>query len=303
MLALSPNGTIIIQSMKPLDAPMPRRINPPRTGPGPMRGFTLIELLVVVAIIAILAGILMPALSKAKTKARTVQCLSNVRQLALAWLIYPDDNEGWLSPNYSNQLGGWVSGFMDFATDTSDNTNVQYLIEPQFAKLGPYTRSPGVYKCPNDRSSVMLRNAPVPRVRSYSMNFAAGNSAEDGKLPLGEGWKIYRKTSDLVAPAPVNHWMFMDEHPDSIDDGSFLVDLGSSGQRAQLISFPAHYHNRGASIAYADGHVQVHEWHDSHTLYPNEYCGCLSSYAVNGFYKKSPNNTDVAWLQERTSSR
>jgi prepilin-type N-terminal cleavage/methylation domain-containing protein/prepilin-type processing-associated H-X9-DG protein len=266
-------------------------------------GFTLIELLVVIAIIAILASFLMPALSKAKGKAKAMGCLNNTRQLTLAWLMYPDDHEGRFSPNYSNQLGGWVSGFLDYVGSTLDNTNVQYLTESKFAKLGPYAGASEIYKCPSDRSEVSIGFVPHPRVRSYSMNFAIGNPAEEGALPMGSGWRIYRKTSDLVAPSPANHWVTMDEHPDSIDDGSFLVDLESTGQRAQLVSFPANYHERGASVAYADGHAVIHRWLDEHTRYPNQYCGCLSSYAVNGLYKKSPNNPDIAWLQERTSSR
>lgn len=266
-------------------------------------GFTLIELLVVIAIVSILAGFLLPALSKAKGKAQTMHCLNNARQLTLAWLMYPDDHEGRFSPNYSNQIGGWVSGFLDYVGSNSDNTNLQYLIAPEFAKLGPYAGSQGIFKCPSDRSAVQISFVPHPRVRSYSMNYAIGNGAEDGELPLGREWKIYRKTSDLVAPTPSNHWVTMDEHPDSVDDGSFLVDLERRDLGAQLVSFPANYHGNGASVAYADGHAVVHRWRDEHTLYPNQYCGCLSSYAVNGLFKESPNNPDVAWLQERTSSR
>ena len=266
-------------------------------------GFTLIELLVVIAIIAILAGFLMPALSKAKSKAKTMLCLNNTRQLTLAWLMYPDDNDGRLSPNYSNQIGGWVSGFMDYTLSTTDNTNIQYLIDPEFAKLGPYAGTHEIYKCPSDKSAVKSRTSSNPRVRSYSMNYAIGNPAEDGELPFGLGWRIYRKTTDLVSPTPASHWVTMDEHPDSVDDGSFLVDLEGQGRRAQLIAYPANYHNHGASVAYADGHAAVHKWQHEHTLYENLYCGCLSSYAVNGNYKKSPNNSDIAWLQERTSSR
>ena len=266
-------------------------------------GFTLIELLVVVAIIAILAGLLLPALAKSKSKAHAILCLNNARQLTLAWSMYAEDHENRLSPNLDNTLGGWVSGYLDYNASTPDNTNIQYLLDPRYAVLGPYVRSVGTYKCPSDKSFVRLWGRPYARVRSFAMNHAIGNSAKDGDLLMGQGWRIYRKTGDITAPPPVSLWVIMDEHPDSVDDGYFIVDLDRRNESAQLVSFPANYHNGAASVSYADGHVEAHKWLDEQTRYHNLYCGCLSSYAHNGFYKETPNNPDVAWLQARTSSR
>jgi len=101
-------------------------------------GFTLIELLVVIAIIAILASILLPVLAKAKTRTQVTYCMNNLRQVMLAWKMYPDDNNGWFPPNEDNSYGGWVRGDMDYKGST-DNTNILYLIDPLYAKLGPYT--------------------------------------------------------------------------------------------------------------------------------------------------------------------
>jgi len=135
------------------------------------------------------------------------------------------------------------------------------------------------------------------------MNHAVGAIEPQGQLPFGSGSRVYKKSDDITSPSPSQLWVFVDEHPDSIDDGRFVVDCERLGAAAQLISFPANFHGGASSISFADGHSEFRKWRDERTTYHNRYCGCLASYAHQGFYTAAPNSPDIAWLQQRTSSK
>ena len=267
------------------------------------RGFTLIELLVVIAIIAILAAMLLPALSRAKLKAHGVSCMNNVRQLQIAWALYADDNQQKLvSSGYVNPVEptAWVNGWEDFSASNPDNWDERTLKDPSRARFAPYLQNVGVYKCPADNSMV----AGKPRIRSLSMSQAYAGPG-DWLDPVGfqanvssKKYRTYYKITDLGKPGPANLWLFIDEHPDSQNAGGFANSMveTATGTDARIVDFPASFHGQAGGVGFADGHAEIHKWVDARTRPAVHYNNALQLNVP------SSGNKDMIWLAQVTSA-
>ncbi len=271
------------------------------------RGFTLIELLVVIAIIAILAAMLLPALTRAKLKAQGIQCMNNHRQLSIAWRMYTDDNRDLLpyaSENPSDPESykyAWVTGTLN--NNPNNRSNWDPSLDILKSPLLPYAgKSLAIWRCPADRSFVKVGSETKPRVRSMSMNvYLGGWGGTDGGWGYSRTWKLYLKSSQFSPMSPSKLFVFLDMREDSVDMGNFATKMdgySESMPNPRLYGFydlPGMYHAGSSGFSFADGHSEIKKWRDPRTVPPVVKNGQV----MDNFGSKD--NPDVAWLQDHAT--
>jgi len=227
-------------------------------------GFTLIELLVVIAIVATLAALLLPALNRAKARGQSASCLSNLKQLQLAWLLYLDDHADRFPPNRSAR----VNGVQQNVPDSWVLGNAQRDPTPanlQRGLLYPYAASAAAFACPADQAEV-IGQPGLRRTRSYALS-AWLNSEMSGK-PEFPDWdtrtfdEMKFRLASLTDPGPARVFVCLDKNADCNDDGVFaLADAyGYALHPDEWTDLPGETHLRGCNLSFADGHVEHYRW-------------------------------------------
>jgi prepilin-type processing-associated H-X9-DG protein len=252
-------------------------------------GFALVEAIVVIAIIAIIAALLLPALNRARERGMAMVCLNNTRQLNVGWQLYVEDHDGLLPCNYA-MVGtsfrtnlNWVNNVLTSDLN-SDNTNADTITQ---AALGPYVSGTiSVFRCPSDRYLTAAQSAAGwdGRVRSYAMNGLVG---ENGQAVSASSQRQFLKLTEM--PHTSETFIFLDENPTSLNDGAFALSKTSISGVTINNDLPALWHNNSSAFSFTDGHVSLHRWQN---LPANSSAIPTPSVAVQAI------SADQQWLSE-----
>ena len=257
--------------------------------------FTLIELLVVMAVIGILAGLLLPALSTASDRSHGLQCGRNLKQLGLAWSLYTKDNADQVAQNQQSAEQklpyNWAGGWLDNDSSNTDNTNQTLLKKGQ---LGAYIDDLTSFKCPGDRLSIRIGGQTHERPRSVAMNYYVGFKA----LGRARKWQEVMNTSDFKESSPDKTFTMIVQREDGINDTMYRVDANRG-----LVENPAFYHKGADNLVFGDGHVELHKWNDPRTTPEIIRTATPWRVAPNVGKGWANGNLDINWLRKHATEK
>jgi len=275
-------------------------------GPGNSgrRGFTLIELLVVIAIIAILAAMLLPALTRAKNKSQAVACINHLKQLTTAAMVYavdnrdswPLNNQGDNAVNLANPPANYYPRVWAEGREGSNlitEQEAEGMVSDRVSLIAPYVKQKLVFRCPGDKKPWRVNNQLITRPRSYGLNaYVAWNAAPWHSMPNAQRYRIFHKTTDSAGAII---FLFGEIHPDSICRPMFGMNMDAQ----TVYHYPGNYHGQVSNFAFVDGHTEGHRWRSSQMNNPSPAPGNWHNHTGNTVHPSA--RLDLLWLKEHTT--
>lgn len=272
------------------------------------QGFTRIDLLAMLVML-LLCGVVVAGANRSKTGSQATQCLTAKHRLATAWSLFTLDNDGAAPGSIHGALAQnpvanattrpWAQGWLDWGSRT-DNTNFSILISPSYSSIAQYiAEDRKIFRCPSDVyiSSIQRQLGWTERVRSvsHSVHVGSGNGGP-GDGPWNSAYIKVRKLSEMVNPNPAETYIFLDEHPDSMNDPAFFSPFGdtTSGSWSH-VDGPGNFHDGAGAITFADGRAEIRSWVDQRIRQLPVTTASLGTM--------NPAANDARWLYLRTPRR